>query len=1060
FVSWSVVTAPPAGFKQYNVYRSVDGSSYSLLSTSTRLVNYIIDDSLSSTTEYYYKVNVEDDDENISFFSPIVSDIPQGEGGTDLSSPLISSIATSSPGTNFITITWATNELSNSTVGYSTTPGNFDTEIGVASMVISHSVTLTDLTPDSTYYFQVKSTDPSSNTRTNNNGGNGYVFTTGQGPVISNVTTPEITNNTAKISWITNTSADTYVVYSINSNLSGSTESGSVALTTSHLIELTSLSGGTKYYFYVKSTDGSSNLATDKNVIDGVIQYYTFTTTQDTTGPTMSSISASNATSSSMITWTTNELADSTVNYGTTGSYGSSATSSTLTIDHVLGLSNLTNNTTYHYQVISTDANGNTSTSSDQTFLTNTVADATAPVISNAATSSVDLTVATITWTTDEAANSLIDYGITVSLGSLSGQLDDSTTTHSVSLSNLSANTTYYYQVRSQDSAGNTGTDDNSGSYYSFITTRDTTAPTISNVSSSTVSNNSATIIWTTNELSTSQINYGTTNSYGSQTTLDSTLTYQHSVKLTNLTKQTTYHFQVVSEDSADNSTASSDYTILTTDDPGIVETISSGGVIFMESSSSNKDTTAPVISNIRVTNINYSSVTINWNTNEDTDTFVEYGTTKNYEQGYLGSYDNTTKHSLNLTSLSPGTTYYFRALGKDSSGNLSRSGQQSFATLAMEVGTSEEVPAEEKGTVKSILDNLSKVAIESLQLNSNSSLASISNALEETAQRINKPPLIAGDNPLIEVGSDWARITWVTDKKSNSIVAYVEDENYDLNKDDAYADINGDPDEQVTAHTVTLNNLKTETTYHFQVRSKSPLGDWAKSSDKTFTTLSLLPQISRARLVAISETSVTLQWNTNLPTQTKIDVIDASTGAKTIKEDNNYLKEHQLTIDNLDISTDYSLQIFSTDEQSNESSSEILSFSTTLSLEPSIISQVRINTALIPGKVERVQAIISWKTNKPATSRVLYEEGAGRGDVLGGSTSLDSALEFDHIVITTAFKPGKVYRFRVESVDAFGNVSISRDYTILTPKPKESVLDLIINNFEQTFGFLNRLKF
>ena len=787
FVSWSVVDAPGPGFKQYNVHRST-GGAYSVVSTSTRLVNYIIDDGLSSSTEYYYKISTEDSDNNVSFFSPIVSDVPQGSGGTDLSSPSISSVATSSLGTNSITITWTTNELSDSTVGYSTTLGNFSTETGVASMVTSHSVTLTGLTPNNTYYFQVKSTDPSTNTGTDNNGGNGYSFATSEGPTISNVTIPEIDNNTAKISWLTNINADSYAVYSLNSDLSSSTETGSPALTTNHEVELSSLSGGNKYYFYVKSTDASSDETTDKNVVDGIIEYYDFITTQDTAAPTVSSISASPATSSAIIAWTTNELANSYLNYGTSAAYGSSATSSTLTINHIINLSSLTENTLYHYQVVSTDANSNTAASSDQTFTTNAEADSTAPTISSVTTGSTSLTSAIITWNTNENSNSLIDYGITDSLGSLAGQIDDSTTTHSVTLSDLSENTTYYYQVRSHDSDGNIGTDDNGGSFYSFTTTQDSTAPTITNATSSTVSDTSATITWTTNELSDSLVNYGTTNAYGSATAKDTTLTYQHSVKIESLTKQTTYHFQVVSADADDNSASSVDATFTTTDNPGIVETVTvnTGGVIFMESSSAASDTTAPTITNVQIIDVDYTSATITWSSNENSDTFVEYGTTAGYEQGYLGAYDSVTSHSLTLSSLIPNTNYLFRTLGKDDSGNLGYSPGQSFSTLALETEIAmAEVPEEEKELVEDILKTLETLSIPGL--------ASVSDILEETAKRVVSPPLIAGDYPLVETGSDWATVTWVTDKPANSIVAYAEEGRYEEGKEEPYIIETGD---------------------------------------------------------------------------------------------------------------------------------------------------------------------------------------------------------------------------------------------------------------------------
>jgi hypothetical protein len=65
-------------------------------------------------------------------------------------------------------------------------------------------------------------------------------------------------------------------------------------------------------------------------------------------------------------------------------------------------------------------------------------------------------TAATITWTTDEPASSQVDYGLTTTYGSQT-LLDPSlVTSHQVNLSGLNVSTTYFYQVRSSDAAGNT----------------------------------------------------------------------------------------------------------------------------------------------------------------------------------------------------------------------------------------------------------------------------------------------------------------------------------------------------------------------------------------------------------------------------------------------------------------------------------------------------------------------------------------------------------------------------------------------------------------------------
>jgi len=91
----------------------------------------------------------------------------------------------------------------------------------------------------------------------------------------------------------------------------------------------------------------------------------------DNTPPALSSISSGTpSTTSATITWTTNEAANSTVQYGLTTSYGSTSTSLSYTTSHSRPLSSLSSGTTYHYRVISYDHAGNQNTSSDKTFAT------------------------------------------------------------------------------------------------------------------------------------------------------------------------------------------------------------------------------------------------------------------------------------------------------------------------------------------------------------------------------------------------------------------------------------------------------------------------------------------------------------------------------------------------------------------------------------------------------------------------------------------------------------------------------------------------------------------
>jgi len=107
--------------------------------------------------------------------------------------------------------------------------------------------------------------------------------------------------------------------------------------------------------------------------------------------------------------------------------------------------------------------------------------------------------------------------------------------------------------------------DSNANSYLDFISpSYSASAPVISSVSSSNIAPNSATITWTTDEPSTSQVEYGPTTSYGTLTTLDSNLVYSHNVNLTGLNTDTLYHYRVKSKDAANNEAISADYTFHT----------------------------------------------------------------------------------------------------------------------------------------------------------------------------------------------------------------------------------------------------------------------------------------------------------------------------------------------------------------------------------------------------------------------------------------------------------------------------------------------------------------
>jgi lysophospholipase L1-like esterase len=184
-------------------------------------------------------------------------------------------------------------------------------------------------------------------------------------------------------------------------------------------------------------------------------------------------------------------------------------------------------------------------------------------------------TGATITWNTEGNTSSQVSYGRTSSYTSATTLTDTppGAVSHTVTLSNLTPGTTYHYQVSSVDQGSKLAT----SSDLTFTTTGG-----IININL-TGTQSSATITWTTSATTSSQINYGTTASYGNSTPVTDIApgVTTHSVTLSNLNNCTIYHYQIVSVDGSSNTATSSDQTFGTGGcggSGGAITTTPSGG--------------------------------------------------------------------------------------------------------------------------------------------------------------------------------------------------------------------------------------------------------------------------------------------------------------------------------------------------------------------------------------------------------------------------------------------------------------------------------------------------
>ncbi len=1009
FASWQIT--PDGDFASYKVWRSTDsGSTWALKSTITdENVNYYADYTVTSGTSYVYKVTVVDDDGNESFGSDAITatangiqDGQEGGGGTSDTPPTISSVSSSEATTQSAKISWTTDTLSNSTVGYCADPcSDYTTlQIEVPTYTTSHSVYVGGLSAETTYAYAVISTDASGNTATST----GYTVTTDGGPEISGTSVIETTATTAKITWNSNESGAGVVTYTSSlSDLIANTNTSTASWPsngTTGTASLSSLTKGTKYYFYVKTTaTDDSDIGYDYNVANGLKNYYSFSTPNDVTAPTISGVASSTKRTSATITWDTDEISNSKVVYSTDTAYDSEETDSGYTFKHTVTVSDLVPNTTYNFKVVSIDPGGNSATSTAYSFTTETFD------ISDVTASTVSETAMDITWTTNEAATSRVAYSTSSNLsGATYTTLDSSmVTSHSVSLTGLSEGTTYYYKASSTNATNATATSQT----YQF-TTGDTVAPSISNLDAISVSDTAAVIVWDTNEAATSKVWYGTTSgNLTSSSALVDTLNREQAISITGLSSETTYYYIAVSADGNGNIATSSESSFTTLEEQiGVSEqnitTIVQGGGV----SRALYDTLERKLAAAQQERDALQQ--------ERDELDSKYSALRDQVIG-IASEDDT----LTPTDIIKLVIDKFNSL------------QSTFKSLSVEEASSLE---DELKPVVTSLSDLVKLV----------------------------PPPELQTTPNVDIESTRAVIKWGTDKPATSVVEYTTAEKYDPENPDKTLTSRVEIGDYVTQHEVEVPGLFPDTRYAYRIVAVSEAG--AKSVSQVFnmSTNPRLPEIASPRLQRLNDTTVVLSWDTTIPANSAVvyapylpnGSIDDERAQSFGKQD--FVTNHELTLEGLAPATRYRFVLSSTDSFGNQVSEEMPAYTTTADTTAPAISRIRTEKSVFPGDATRAQVIIYWDTDEPATTQIHYAPGPATGgdDALTFETDVQTELTANHIVVITSWQPGAIYRFQAVSTDAGGNTSTSKTFTVLTPKQKGTVIDLIVDNFFKSFGW------
>lgn len=602
--------------------------------------------------------------------------------------------------------------------------------------------------------------------------------------------------------------------------------------------------------------------------------------------------------------------------------------------------------------------------------------------------------------------------------------------------------------------------------------------PVISAVAHS-VSEQTATVTWTTDQISDAFVEYSTDSGFVASKEQGTSVqnATSHSVVVSGLSGATTYYYRVKSKRLNGGVTISTPVgnsfataaVVVPEPTPEAEPAASGGGMLIIDKT----DKIAPVISEVSLKILNNSEAELSWKTDEDATEFAEYGASLAYGSVF-GKWSASTEHVVKISNLQEGAEYHVRALSSDSWGNVGYSEDILFSTAKGVITdkpddeastTPPVVPMDEAGIMaevsRRVLEFINRLFPEVSLNNLGNNLADI-NSLDDL-NNFAPTPILSGE-PRIRVSATEAVISWTTDIPATSQVAMAADADYRAGASEAYRQIIGNTENLDTVHEVTLYNLAPNTTYHIQLRSKPTIGAMARSRDFTFETATEELSITSFFSQVIDDQSAEFKWVTNKNADSEIiyapyrDGVLAVDLSKTVK-DNTKAVIHNIKIADFTGGTVYSVIFASTDENGNRVTETLANFTTAPDDAPPIASHIKADSTVFLDRNNKTQTIISWLTNEPATSRILYQEGVHSVNAdLNESTELNSNYTKEHVVVITKFKPGSVYTFRVESIDSGGNVVLSKPHTFMTAKKKESIFQIIMNILENTFGWMKKI--
>lgn len=460
------------------------------------------------------------------------------------------------------------------------------------------------------------------------------------------------------------------------------------------------------------------------------------------------------------------------------------------------------------------------------------------------------------------------------------------------------------------------------------------------------------------------------------------------------------------------------------------------------------QDTTAPEIANVEVSDVSESSVTITWETDEEADSVVNYGLQPDYGIVRIPVADREF-HSVTLDNLESGRVYYFRVVSADDDGNQGISADYRVETsgaTSQQTGSGEG-DGESQQTTQEITEQIQ-------QIQDPQQLQEILNETVKAIEGITEDLTIVGP-PTVIPETTTAIIRWTTDREATSEVLFSPTNDFDGAN---YQFSQANPNQSTTEHEIELIGLTPFTEYSFKVQSTDDFGITGESRNFTFETKASAPEIRNLRVVKVEENAATLAWDTTVPARALVEYQDLTTGEQFSVGRPTLATTHQMRLSDLTLGTRYVAFVTAENSSGDRIRSQPIQFITVRDIAPPIITNVTNESTLFPGSEARIQTIIEWDTDEPSFCQLTYQEGvAGASEAFTVEREVVSYTS-NHVEVVIDFAPATVYQFYVTCEDEAANSIQSENFVLFTPIQERNIIDLIIENFESTFGWVRNI--